>query len=201
MKYSLLTFCLFLPFLAHTQGRLAAFSAVRLDRENVQVNWTMKAGVSCQSPEVQRSTDTLNFSSIFRYPGVCGGGATEESFSWIDKNALADRDTYYRLRIDDGEFSEIFKIEGEVALAENAVQPYPSPAIDILNLAYREELGSIEEIGLFNSHGTEIKIDLLSSLNESPLRIQTTALPAGLYFLWIVFSEENSFKVKFLVVK
>ena len=105
------------------------------------------------------------------------------------------------MRIDDGEFSEIFKIEGEVALAENAVQPYPSPAIDILNLAYREELGSIEEIGLFNSHGTEIKIDLLSSLNESPLRIQTTALPAGLYFLWIVFSEENSFKVKFLVVK
>ena len=86
------------------EGRLAAFSAVRIDASNIEIRWTMKAGVSCQSPEVQRSTDGINFESIYRYPGVCGGGQFEESFNWIDNRAPADRSSYYRLKIDEGEF-------------------------------------------------------------------------------------------------
>jgi len=199
MKVFLFFIGLMMPFLAMTQaGRLASFSAIRLNRENVQINWTMKAGVSCQSPEVQRSLDSLEFTSIYRYPGVCGGGATEESFSWIDSKTILGSDIYYRLKIDDGEYSRIDLVEAEVALDDNAVKAFPLPAQDKLFVAYREELGKLKSLSIFDLQGNEIRADILGSLSANPLTIQLTALASNLYILRLTFEDGESRQLKFI---
>ena len=202
MRSLLFIFGLFYCFgLWAQEGRLAAFSVNELDRSNVQINWTMKAGVSCQNPEVQRSTDSLNFNSIYRYPGVCGGGDEQESYSWIDSRPIRSNKSYYRLKIDEGEFSTIVSVEAAMDFSQDPIRVYPIPTSDLLNITYLEELGKLEEIRLYNSQGIEVRIDLASTLEDQPLGINVFSLPTGVYFLWLEFSDAEARKVKFVKTK
>lgn len=186
--------------LSAQEGRLADFSAIQLNRSNVQISWTMKAGVSCQSPEVQRSTDSLNFNSIYRYPGVCGGGDEQETYRWIDSRAILNAKSYYRLKIDEGEFSRIAVIEAGINFSASPIRVYPQPCTNTLNLAYLEELGKVEVLRVFNSSGAEFRLNSISSTGDQLLSFSTSSLPAGLYFLWVDFKDRESKKVKFIKI-
>ena len=196
--FLLLSMCCFFLDLAAQEGRLADFSVDQLNRSNVQIKWTMKAGVSCQSPEVQRSIDSLNFISIYRYPGVCGGGDEEESYSYIDHKAIQNAKSYYRLKIDEGEFSRIAAIEGSFDFSKNAVRLHPQPVTDLLNIAYLEDIGRPIELRIYNANGNEFRVDILSSLNDQPIEVSTQNLPTGIYFVWLEFSNSEARKLKFI---
>jgi hypothetical protein len=201
MRLFLLICSIGLAFALYAQeGRLANFTVSQLDRSNVQISWTMKAGVSCQSPEVQRSSDSLKFNSIYRYPGVCGGGNEQETYSWIDSRAIKGKKSYYRLKIDEGEFSRIAAIEAGFDFSVFPIRVYPQPCTHTLNLAYAEELGKVENVRIYNSNGNEFGVVTLSSSSDQLLRLSTTKLPAGVYFLWLDFKEKQSRKVKFVKI-
>lgn len=180
------------------EGRLAAFSAIRLDEGSVQILWTMKAGVSCQSPEVQISTDSIEFRSIYRYPGVCGGGATEESFSWIHSNAPSNADAYYRLKIDEGEFSKVQKILFDRRFADRPIVLYPNPTAEYLKIAFKKEFGRLESIELFDHHGRELNFQLLSRSNDGLLQIDVSVLNPQWYFFRMRFEGGRQESLRFL---
>jgi len=199
MRSTLLWFLLFsIPCFAQQEGRLDDFSAVRLDGRNVEIRWTLKAGVSCQSPEVQRGRDTVTFTSIYRYPGVCGGGETAETYSWIDPQASSERNLYYRLRIDDGEFSKVALLEGSILPAQTPLFIYPSPARDLLNLLHQEALGEPLVMRIFNTKGAEFKAIQKERLEKGAYRLRIDHLPSSIYFLMIEFRSGQRRSVKFI---
>lgn len=176
--------------LSAQSGRLADFSAVKLRGERVLVRWTMKAGVSCQSPEVERSVDGETFTAIFRYPGICGGGATEESFDYIDPNPILDRTSYYRLKIDDSEYSSIAELSGELGLKGQGVWIYPNPANNQFTIDYLDTFGEIEELKIYNAKGKEVQRGTILQLDDSAVQL-STKLSSGIYYLRIRFEEEE----------
>lgn len=188
--------------LLKAQGeRLASFNAVRLDGRNVvEVKWVLKANVSCQSPQVQRSVDAVNFNTIYTYPGVCGGSANEENYSWIDSDALENYKLYYRLRIDDAEYSTIDSVEKQNPSNENGIYLYPNPSSADFFISYEPSFGKLEGITMFHANGNEIHIakERIKVLNRGLLKISPAALAAGIYYIKCSFSEGYERQIKLI---
>ncbi len=188
--------------LLKAQGeRLAAFSAERLDGRNaVEVRWTLKANVSCQSPQVQRSNDKEVFTTIYTYPGVCGGAANEESYQWIDTRALNNYKFYYRLKIDDAEFSAIDSVEGDTPLSDEGVYLYPNPSSTEVFLKHEPSFGRLEVIKLYGHNGIEIpfKGGDIKILYRGFVRLNVEELAEGIYYLKCTFSEGYQRQLKLI---
>lgn len=183
------------------EGRLADFSVVKLDNINIEVRWVMKAGVSCLSPEVQNSYDGVEFSSIYRYPGVCGGGAEEESFRWIHSNANSSKKSYYRLKIDEGEFSTIEFVERGLNFENSKIIVYPNPVDDRCTISFEEDLGKIAAIEFYNAEGKEVSNPRVNWVkrNSNSIDIELNDLESGLYFVRLIFQNGKRSSVKLLV--
>lgn len=185
-----------------SQGeRLANFNAVRIDRNNIDIRWTMKAGVSCQSPQVQRSTNGQSFTTIYTFPGVCGGGQTEEDFNWIDQNPVQVGDSYYRLRIDDGEFSVIDLVAADLVLIDEDIRLFPNPSKEHFFVHFDPDLGTIERVAIYSLLGNE-----QFQLNKNQYNLKrgelelTIQLPSKtMYLLSVLFENGNERQLKFLV--
>lgn len=181
-------------FIFAQEGRLAAFNAVKLNDENVEVRWTLKANVSCQSPQVQRGLDSLSFETVYIYPGVCGGTGEEESYSWIDSDLLPASKIYYRLRIDDGEYSQIDVIEQSLPLEGDQVRIFPNPSGGQFDLQYEPSLGRPNKITIYELSGAEV-VDLKASvqlLRRGQFKLDLTEFRSAIYLIRISF--ENGTK-------
>ena len=180
--------------------RLASFSAVRIDDSNVEVRWVLKANVSCQSPQVQRSSDGANFNTLYTYPGVCGGSPNEEKYSWIDSDALQNKTLYYRLRIDDAEFSVVDQVESVKALGKGGVLLYPNPSSAEVFIQYEPSFGNLEAISVYSINGQEIllKDEQLIILDRGMLKFHPNQLGEGIYFLECLFSAGIKRQVKLI---
>lgn len=79
---------------------LANFSAQQISN-SVNISWTVKAGFSCTDVNVEHSTDSINFISIYTYPGVCGATSEDQDYDFVqqnpDKNTNNYTISYYRL--------------------------------------------------------------------------------------------------------
>ena len=171
---------------------MAHFSANRLEAKNiVEVRWTLKANVSCQSPQVQRSTNGELFSTIYTFPGVCGGSPSEESYSWIDQSALDSYTYFYRLRIDDAEYSSIELVEAKLPLGELGVFLYPNPSSSAVYIRYEASFGRIESIRWFNMEGREVYLiqsDELQFMERGLEKFVPSNIGPALYFIECRFS-------------
>lgn len=74
---------------------LAGFNAQR-SGDHVIVTWTIRSGFSCASVNVLHSTDSVNFSSIYEYPGICGASSQDESYSFTHTTPSTGKN-YYKL--------------------------------------------------------------------------------------------------------
>jgi hypothetical protein len=64
----------------------------------VVLNWTISPGMTCATVYVMHSTDSINFTPIFEYPGICGPNAVSESHSFTDESPESAKN-YYRMDI------------------------------------------------------------------------------------------------------
>lgn len=74
---------------------LVNFTAQRTGDE-VIINWTIRAGFSCTSAYVMHSTDSLNFSPVYEYPGICGASSNDEIYSFTHASPSGGKN-YYRM--------------------------------------------------------------------------------------------------------
>jgi hypothetical protein len=84
------------------------FTAYRAG-DAVVLNWTVSPGVTCATVYVMHSTDSINFSPIYEYPGICGPNAVSESHSFTHEFPSATKN-YYRMDIGSQEGSTIIPI-------------------------------------------------------------------------------------------
>lgn len=74
---------------------MASFNAQR-SGDHVIVTWTIRSGFSCASVNVLHSTDSINFTSIYEYPGICGASTLDESYSFTH-TAPSTGKNFYKL--------------------------------------------------------------------------------------------------------
>jgi hypothetical protein len=63
----------------------------------LNISWTIGPGNTCEDLEVQHSTDSVNFTMLYLYAGVCGDATFSQQYSWTHNTPACNQKNYYRL--------------------------------------------------------------------------------------------------------
>ncbi len=88
---------------------LSYFTAV-VSTNQIQLNWAIAGGNTCEGTIVQHSADGVFFETIGEIGGVCGSPEFEIPYFFIDQNPLANQTNYYRLELGSQGFSSAIDI-------------------------------------------------------------------------------------------
>src|SRR5258708_4170366 len=165
--------------------KLAHFNGTNEGNQYSLLEWTTDIEVNNQYFDIERSLDGSHYTAIGRVAGA-GNSVTPKEYQWRDSLPVKGVN-YYRLKqVDlDGKssYSNIVSVNiGAGPLTQVSV--YPNPARDLVNIVVPQGVG-IQEVGIYNSIGTEMK--KYSGLsNGNNLQISVGSLSNGLYTLKII---------------
>lgn len=150
----------------------------------INLQWTTTNELNLSSYEVERSSNSIQFTKI----AVVPGGKTAYSIS--DKNINSGVDRYfYRLKMinTNGEFSLSSVIPVNIR-AQQALQLSPNPAKNFITISGFKKEGTIT---IFNANGASV---LSNSTRLQTTGINISSLPRGIYFIRCSDGDTISFK-------
>lgn len=177
--------------------RIAKFSIRPTSSNQMLVLWTMQAGSTCPLLKVEKSLDGLNYSHAYTYPSVCGSADREISYSWVDPNPKQFSVNYYRLNLDDIEFTVPLVIDLQSNLANRNVIAYPNPTANDLSIDLRNPLNQTFDVKIIDSEGKLIR--QIESLKGTSFKTDISNLKSGIYTLQIRFEEKSTESILFMV--
>jgi hypothetical protein len=196
-KLILVLFCLFANVVLAQSSRIIEFNASFQQNSNVLIKWTVGAGSTCNAPQVQHSLNGLNFNTVYTYPGVCGGTDEPESYQWVHASAKQFAFNYYRILLDDGEFTLVDTVDLQSALAKSALVVSPNPAIDRVNLLLRIEANQFFDVHINTLAGRRVAQFLNLIGSEQQLRLPD--LSQGMYMLIVRLKTGDVLKSRLMI--
>lgn len=196
MKNLLLFFLLFIinVFAFSQSSSLLADFRVRQVNNNVLITWVISANNQCLGLEIEHSTDSINFSAIHEYQGICGAGSANEKYDYIHVSPVNNTINYYRIKLGDGGYSAIETIK--INQVENiGYSLFPNPITNQSKIYFDSDY-SISELIIYSSSGKEI---LNQTLEQPVFSFENLFMANGIYF----FSLKTTKKIitgKFVVV-
>lgn len=171
---------------------LLNFEAVQL-QDKIHISWTMNAGTTCTGLKVQHSEDSLNFITIYEYPGICGNASTTETYTY---NHTPKPNTYNYYRLDMGIYglSEIKKVTFIGYTNNSYVIDYNTSTG--LKIYFQNSLNDNYTFEIYNLSG---KIIDSKNINSSEIPIPPFALKTGVYVFSLISQQGNSFSGKFVI--
>jgi hypothetical protein len=96
MKYFLFFLLLFGTHPAWSQINVESFTATQTGIE-MKLDWVIGPGNTCADLEIQHSTDSITFTTVYVYPGICGDATFSQSYSWTHPGPMCGTKNYYRV--------------------------------------------------------------------------------------------------------
>ena len=185
--------------LAFSQSkRLLSFSVVPIDNDQkALVRWTMSAGSTCSDVVVERSRGNGNFQEIYVYPSICGNADSAVSYSWIDPYPLRLSSSFYRLKLDEIEFSLVSELNFNSKLSENEIIIFTNPNAGDFSLEFTNPNKERFDILVFTFEGTQILLDENHSGDSYTGKLPT--LKTGIYFLRVQMQNNDSRTIKLFI--
>jgi hypothetical protein len=172
---------------------------VFLAGSSVGVKFTVSKGTSCNGYIIWHSADSVNFTQVYNYPGICGNTATDENISFLHSNPIINVNNYYKVDLVPIETSTIKRIFVAEILNSSLII-YPNPVITISDMltARIYSANNTKVTGfIFNQKGNLIKeIDLTTQFDL--LTIGVAELNNGLYLLKLN-DGQRSYSSKFII--
>ncbi len=167
--------------------QLISFSGSFIGLQNT-LSWKTAAELNFNRFEIEKSDNGKLFTKI----GEVKGGKSEYSF--VDKNISFSDDLYYRLKMvdNDGTYisSKVIAINSK-SKNESSFSFYPNPATDYLNIDFSSEKSFVATLSVYDLSGkTLTKISQNVNKGNNSLKVNTTGLNAGTYFMRV--SDKNS---------
>lgn len=164
---------------------------------SVFLSWTISLGNTCQGTNIQRSTDSINFSEIGRIAGVCGSTEKAESYTFEDVAPVKNHQNYYRLELGLTGFSEVLNVE-VIDLGNAGLQIRPNPATDQVTIHFENRQREEFLLEVFDQHGMLIQT---ASGSQEKFSLETSHWPTGIHFFRLASRESSEIQIgKFLVV-
>lgn len=183
---------IFLHLNFFSQSRITKLNAIVLG-DNIRIDFTISAGNACAGYSILKSTDTLNFTTVYEYGGVCGDALVDESHSFLDTNVAKNTNLFYKIYIPPSDYSKIVS----VSINDSGKSPYllfPMPVKDTLTVYIGNNVPKNYNVKLINTGG-----DVLLELNAVILnmfKMDLSLLPASIYYLLIYDDKQNISKLK-----
>ncbi len=172
---------------------LLAFIASPIN-DYISLKWESVDETDFSHFEIQRSSDAYNYKKIAEVVGKKSGITNQ--YVLKDEEVKSEIFYYYRLKMIDFDNSFEYSFIRTAQIDDDSkITIYPNPAKHILNI----ELGELEikEIIIQNGGGHEVIRKPFSNNQE---RLDISILPAGMYFVKIVGTNNQLFTEKFIKV-
>lgn len=100
---TIVLFSILLPFSGVLKGQQAhpilSYFSVIAANNNVQLNWAITGGNTCNGIRVQRSTDGVYFETIGEIGGICGSPDVDVPYVYLDMDPASNKTNFYRLEL------------------------------------------------------------------------------------------------------
>lgn len=147
--------------------------------------WVIAEGSSCTGIGVERSEDGIAFIEIGEITGVCGNVSFPTAYDFTDKYPITNKNSYYRLRLGNGGYSDIASIN-ILETGEAGYLLYPNPASSSVNIKFRNELNKETVIEVYNAAG---RLVTLTGSRNGLLNLDVESFSSGLYHFRILQEE------------
>ena len=182
---------------AQNPAILTAFELNRFQNEII-VSWEIQSGSLCSGLQVEHSTDSINFTSIYDYPGVCGSSTASERYTFSHIDPAVNKKNYYRINLNTNGISEILSITF-IKLEESGYALFPMPLEPSSKIYFSNDNNETAAIVLYNSSGAIVYQSEPLKTNE--FNLGNLQLPLGLYHFSIVMADRKNVDGKFVVAK
>lgn len=177
---------------------ILVFFEVNRYQNKIIIDWEIAGGNLCTGLKVEHSTDSLNFVSIYDYPGICGSSTSNEKYSYTHTNPVPNTRNYYRINLNTNGYSEILGITF-IKLEDNGYALFPMPLESGSWLYFINDNKEDATIVIYNSSGRKIFEQELLKTNE--VYLGNLSLPLGVYHFNILITDQKKVEGKFVVVK
>ena len=133
------------------QDVIGSFGAQQ-QNAGVYLAFTVNAGNQCADLEVQRSADSVNFVSLYTFPGICGNAAFETQYSFTDQSPVANTKNFYRLKIGFSGFSNVVAVHFFAPGADGYLV-IPSASGESATVLFNNPNGAAHLFELFDLNG------------------------------------------------
>lgn len=155
MKKVIVILSILLPLSISAQVTISNFKATQIEN-NVQIDWSIEAGSTCTGISLEHSSDSVNFTAIYEYLGICGSATEKQSYSYTHKNPIENVKNYYRLRPGmSSDYSSIIVIN-YIDYNEEGFIIYPNPIASFGYLYFKDSNSKNLSFVLYNHQGKEI---------------------------------------------
>lgn len=192
-KQFLITLFFFNTIVAYSQA-LVSFNA-QLIKHSVRLEFVIRGGFTCQGIRVERATDSINFSGIYEFSGVCGGSSSDIKYTYTDNSPISNKTNYYRLDLRTYGVSDIVSVY-YLDLGDNNYLCIPNPCTTNCKLFFVNEEKRKLQFLVFDVNGNETTrfFTIENSINISQLHLTN-----GVYFFSLRDEDKIISKGKFMM--
>lgn len=179
MRGVLCGLALLIPFGAQAQEHPYIQEYVLQEQDGgIYVSWTIEGGSTCDGLEVQRSLDSLQFTTIHRIDGICGDPAVPRHYDLFDTDPPELTRAFYRIMLGFDGYSSVKAIRYS-GLIRSDQRFFPNPVSDLAVLVLNLPRAGRVDLEIFDVHGCLV----YARAGESgpQFTMDLGALPSGTY--------------------
>jgi hypothetical protein len=192
----MISFAVSIPAIAQIDTIFRSFSLSQVE-EGVLINFTIRGGITCSGVTIERADDSMNFSEIYEFAGVCGALNTDESYSFLDERPVINQPSQYRLNLGSlGLYSSVLNIQF-IDYNSEGISIFPNPCKNLCKVYFSNQNQELLEIRFFDRLGGLI---LKDEIKGEEWELKNTSLPAGIYYLQILKNAEIKYFGKLLII-
>ncbi len=154
--------------------------------KSVSVNFTIVKGSSCSGYSVFHSLDSVNFSLIEDYAGICSSSSEDYSNSYTHTNPTQNHFNYYKVQIAIGEVSEVKSIY-VTQNSNSGLILYPNPiggTDDQMNFRALASPNNHLSGYIYDVNGKKYA-DLDVKTYDTKASFSVSGFKSGIYFVWL----------------
>lgn len=170
---------------------LVSFSVEQVG-DSVIARWTVKAGFSCNDVTLERSRDSLYFTPVYTYPGICGASSENEDYSYPDHDPVKNSRSYYRLNLGNYGYSSVVALN-YLDYSGKGYSVFPMPFTSIATLYFDNPKGELFAFSIIDLKGKIIHRD---DIETGRIEIDGSSWPAGVYIFLLTNGKAKSYKGK-----
>lgn len=165
------------PAQAQEHPFLADFSAI-VREDQVQLEWTMVAGTTCDGTQVERAVNGGDWQVVGGISGLCGDVNAPVAYDWTDDGPQELSTLAYRLKLGAQGYSSTQQVRFERLTLRDHLA-FPSPADEQVVLLFREAGTAQGVLDVFDRTGRPVMAPLQVRGERAELDVR--AWPAGIH--------------------
>ncbi len=183
-------FIIFLGFSFISQAQneeiIESFSA-EVYNESVLINFRINSGYTCNGIDVLHSSDSVNFSPVNTFEGICGSTTESIAYEYTHANPVKNIKNYYRLYLGGTGFSWVINVL--VIDLTNSSLIKPNPLLSTSELIFENNTITDHQLVISNMYG---QIVFSETTNGSSFLLSRNDFVQGVYLYSIIDKEKGN---------